>query len=93
MICGNYAPLGGRILFDGKAVESAMETLKRNTAVVWQNVFLFNESIKNNILMGATDEKELGDVIKEARIAEMVMDKGIDYEVGSDGSLLSGGQK
>ncbi|WP_192575609.1 ABC transporter ATP-binding protein [Butyrivibrio fibrisolvens] len=93
MICGNYAPLGGRILFDGKAVESAMETLKRNTAVVWQNVFLFNESIKNNILMGATDEKKLGDVIKEARIAEMVMDKGIDYEVGSDGNLLSGGQK
>ena len=93
MICGNYAPKAGRILIDGKSVSGAGEALRRVTAVVWQKVFLFNESIKDNILMGSSDADKLKDALKEARIDDMVSEKGLDYKVGSDGNLLSGGQK
>ncbi len=93
MICGNYVPQEGKILIDGKETNTASDRLKKTTAVVWQNVFLFNESIKENIVMGAVEDRALSETVKEAQIEDMVNDKGFDYKVGSDGCLLSGGQK
>jgi subfamily B ATP-binding cassette protein MsbA len=65
--------------------------------LVTQDSILFNDSIKNNILLGkenATDE-EIIDALKIANAWEFVKDlsKGIETNIGDSGNKLSGGQK
>ena len=74
-----------------------MESLRKNIGIVHQDVYLFNASIKENILYGrlnATDE-EVIEAAKRANIHDYVMtlpDK-YDTEIGERGVRLSGGQK
>jgi len=91
LLCGNYEPKGGKVLIDGASEKQNM--LKKLTAVVWQKVFLFNESIKENVMLGETNDAKYEKAIRNAEIEDVVKEKGADYKVGSDGSLLSGGQK
>ena len=65
--------------------------------LVTQDSILFNESVKNNILLGkkdATDE-EIIEALKVANAWEFVKDlpNGIDTNIGDSGGKLSGGQK
>ncbi len=88
----------GEIFIDGKEIRSiTMESLRRNIGIVQQDVYLFNASIKENILYGkldATDE-EVYEAAKRANIHDWVMtlEKGYDTEIGERGVRLSGGQK
>ncbi|MBR6395345.1 MAG: ABC transporter ATP-binding protein [Lachnospiraceae bacterium] len=91
MLCGNYEPKAGKVLIDGASEKQNI--LKKLTAVVWQKVFLFNESIKENVMLGETNDAKYEKAIRNAEIEDVVKEKGADYKVGSDGSLLSGGQK
>ncbi len=88
----------GQILIDGKDINSlTRESVRRNIGIVQQDIYLFNASIKDNILYGrldATDE----DVIEAARRANihdyiMTLEKGYDTQIGERGVRLSGGQK
>ncbi len=88
----------GAILIDGKDIRDiTLESLRRNIGIVQQDVYLFNDSIKENILYGrpnATDE----DVIEAAKRANihdyiMTLENGYDTQIGERGVRLSGGQK
>lgn len=88
----------GRITIDGADVSDfTRESLRKNIGIVQQDVYLFNASIKENILYGkpeATDE-EIILAAKRANIHDYVMklEKGYDTEIGERGIRLSGGQK
>ena len=74
-----------------------LESLRGLTGLVTQDSILFNDTIKNNILLGkqdATDE-EIIDALKIANAYEFVKDLplGINTNVGDSGNKLSGGQK
>jgi len=88
----------GSIMIDGRDIRSiTRESLRRCIGIVQQDVFLFNGSIKDNILYGrpgATDE-EVVEAAKRANIHDYVMtlERGYDTEIGERGVKLSGGQK
>ena len=88
----------GEILIDGKDIrEYTMESLRRNIGIVQQDIYLFNASVRDNILYGrlsATDE-EVIEAAKRANIHDYIlqMPQGYDTEIGERGVRLSGGQK
>ncbi len=88
----------GDILIDGTSIkEYTAESLRRNIGIVQQDIYLFNASIRENILYGrldATDE-EIIEAAKRANIHDYIMtlEKGYDTEIGERGVRLSGGQK
>ncbi len=93
-----YKLNSGDILIDGKSInELTMESIRRNIGIVQQDVFLFNGTIRENILYGrltATDEE----VIEAAKLANIhdwvqTLEKGYETEIGERGVKLSGGQK
>ncbi len=93
VLCGNYIPQKGEIRIDGKPVERAGHLLQKWSSVVWQDIFLFNESISDNILMGDRKNERLNQVIGRTHLKDVVTEKGMDFVVGSNGDQLSGGQK
>ena len=88
----------GKILIGGKDIsEVDPETLLKNFSIVFQDVVLFNTSIKNNIKIGkkdATDE-EITRAAKIARCDDFInkMPNGIDTIIGENGQRLSGGER
>ena len=88
----------GKILVDGKDINSVTaQSLRRNIGIVQQDVYLFNASIRDNILYGRPDatEEEVITAAKRANIHDYVMtlEKGYDTVIGERGVKLSGGQK
>lgn len=88
----------GTIQIDGKDIHDVtMESLRRNIGIVQQDIYLFNASIKENILYGrldATDE-EVFEAAKRANIHDYIMtlEDGYNTVIGERGVRLSGGQK
>ncbi len=88
----------GQITIDGIAIKDMkLDSLRSLMGLVTQDSILFNDSIKNNILIGkedATDE-EVIEALKIANAFEFVNDlpKGIYTSIGDAGNKLSGGQK
>ena len=94
-----FYPLSdGTIRIDGKDINKlTLDSLRRNIGIVQQDVFLFNGTIRDNILYGRLDatEEDVIEAAKRANIHEYVMslEKGYDTEIGERGVRLSGGQK
>lgn len=88
----------GKILIGGEDIGKIdPETLLKNFSIVFQDVILFNSSIKDNIKIGkkdATDE-EIIRAAKIARCYEFIdkMPDGIDTVIGENGQRLSGGER
>ena len=88
----------GQILLGGEDISKVdPETLLKNFSIVFQDVTLFNASIKDNIRVGkknATDE-EILKAAKVARCDEFIkrMPEGIDTVIGENGERLSGGER
>ena len=93
-----YNVESGEIFIDGTEIHDITnDSLRRNIGIVQQDVYLFNSSIRENILYGrldATDE-EVVEAAKRANIHEYIMslEKGYDTVIGERGVRLSGGQK
>lgn len=93
-----YPIADGEILIDGQNIANlTLSSLRKNIGIVQQDVFLFNASIKDNILYGrpdATDE-EVIEASKSAGIYDYVtsLEDGFDTIIGERGVKLSGGQK
>lgn len=93
-----YEADSGRILLDGHDVKSlSKEWLRDHIGYVTQESFLFNASIRENLLMArpsATDE-ELWEVLRAANADAFVsrMEGGLDHVTGERGSKLSGGER
>ncbi len=88
----------GNICIDGQDVRSVTQrSIHQNIGVVQQDVFLFADTIFENIRYGKPDatEEEVVEAAKQAEIYEdiMAMPDGFDTYVGERGALLSGGQK
>jgi len=93
-----YDVSGGRVLFDDQDVRSlTLEGLRRQVAIVQQDVFLFAATLHDNIAYGqpdATDEEVIA-AAKLARIHDHIesLPNGYQTWVGERGATLSGGQK
>ncbi|HPX32639.1 MAG TPA: ABC transporter ATP-binding protein [Erysipelotrichaceae bacterium] len=93
-----YEIMEGKIFIDDKEIrEVTRESLRRNVGIVQQDVFLFNDTIKNNILYGRLDasDQEVIDAAKRANIHDYIetLPEGYDTQIGERGVKLSGGQK
>ena len=93
-----YEPSQGRILIDGQDIRTAtLESLRRNISPVFQDTFLFNGTIAENIGYARPDaaQSEIEEAAKAANIHEDIMAMPEQYEtkVGERGLRLSGGQK
>ena len=93
-----YDVSSGEICIDGSDVRKlTQKSLRRNIGIVQQDVFLFADSILENIRYGRPDATmdEIVDAAKRAEIYDdiMAMPDGFDTYVGERGMLLSGGQK
>jgi subfamily B ATP-binding cassette protein MsbA len=93
-----YDPLSGEILVDGHNLrEISQESLRNNLALVDQETFLFNDTLRNNISYGRPGAS--GDeIIEAARLAYadefiQLMPNGYDTEIGNRGLNISGGQR
>ncbi len=93
-----YEPPQGSILIDGHPVHSIpLNVLRRDMVLVPQDIFLFSDTIGNNIRLG-NPETPLEQVFEAARVAQvydeiMDFDQKFDTVVGERGITLSGGQK
>ena len=88
----------GSITIDGTDVRNlSKSSLRRSIGIVQQDVFLFADTILENIRYGRPDAtfEEVVEAAKKAEIYDdiMAMEKGFDTYVGERGTLLSGGQK
>ena len=88
----------GSITIDGENIKDITKhSLRGLMGLVTQDSILFNDSIKNNLLLGKEDatDDEIVDALKIANAWEFVKDlaNGIDTNIGDSGGKLSGGQK
>lgn len=88
----------GKILLGGEDISKVdPETLLKNFSIVFQDVVLFNASIRDNIKIGKKDatEEEILRAAKVARCDELIerMPDGIDTIIGENGERLSGGER
>ncbi len=89
---------GGKITCGGKALaQLSADAWLDNISMVLQDVYLFHDTIRENILFGRKDasEAEMVDAAKRAQCHDfiMAMPEGYDTVVGEGGSTLSGGEK
>ena len=88
----------GRVLFDGIDVRNLkLDFLRRNIGVVSQETYLFNGTVRDNLLYAKPDatEEELINVCKKANIYDFILQQedGFETVVGNRGLKLSGGEK
>ena len=88
----------GEILIDGHNINDiTFHSLRKNIGIVQQDVFLFNGSIKENILYGNLDasDEEVYEAARKANIHDYILtlEDGYDTQIGERGIKLSGGQK
>lgn len=93
-----YDPMFGTIKIDGIPIQSYdISDLRRQIGFVPQDVFLFSDSIANNIAFGidTPDEDIIYQAAKDADVYQNIVDfpKGFDTMLGERGITLSGGQK
>jgi len=93
-----YDVSGGSILIDGHDVRDlSIESLRSLTAIVTQQTFLFNDTVKSNIAYGDTS-RQFDDIARAARQAYAAdfidaLPHGYDTMIGESGIKLSGGQR
>ncbi len=88
----------GEVCFGGVSVkEMISEDLLKNISMVFQEVYLFRDTVENNIRMGKSDatHEEVVEAAKHAACHDFIMSlpDGYDTMVGEGGSTLSGGEK
>lgn len=93
-----YDPDSGRVMIDGQDLtQVSQSSLRRNLGLVPQEVVLFNDTLRSNILYGRpeSDEQALWDAVERAHLKTFVesLPDGLDTRVGERGLKLSGGEK
>ena len=97
LLTGYLDDYKGAILYDGQELQTLNpDRITNLSAVIHQNVYLFHESIRENILLHEEfTEQELVSAIEKSGVAMFLPEKdgGLEYVVGENGGVLSGGQK
>ena len=85
----------GNILFDGIDLRNiTYSSLSQIISTVQQNVFVFHDSIYNNIcLYKSIPEEKFDYVIQKSGLSSLIQQKGKDFSCGANGNKLSGGEK
>lgn len=93
-----YDPTLGRIVIDGTDLrEFEINSVRRKLAVVSQDTFIFNTTVRNNIAYGSPDATQ-NDILQACRLAnalDFILDlpEGFETQLGDRGVRLSGGQR
>lgn len=98
LIARFYDPQSGSITVGGHDLkELTCDSLLTNISMVFQNVYLFNDTVRSNILFGKPDatEEEMIAAAKKARCHDFItaLPNGYDTVIGEGGGTLSGGEK
>jgi ATP-binding cassette subfamily B multidrug efflux pump len=96
LIVRAYDPDRGAVLIDGVDIRQlSLEDLRRAVGFVPQETFLFGETLRRNILLGAPDDGRLDAVANIAQLTDALpaLPHGYDTLIGERGINLSGGQK
>ncbi|MEM7427373.1 MAG: thiol reductant ABC exporter subunit CydC [Pseudomonadota bacterium] len=93
-----WDPDEGKISLNGEDLRDfKLDSLRRSIALVAQDTYLFNDTLKNNIAIGRPDasEADILAAVANASLGELVdtLPDGLDTEVGERGTNLSGGQR
>ena len=90
-----YTPTKGMILLAGDEILNiSLDEYRNMFSVVSQDIYLFNDTIRNNIsLYKQVEDKLILDACKDSGLFEFIEDVSLDYMVGQNGTMLSGGQK
>ena len=90
-------PAAGRVLLDGVPLPQwDVQALRRQFALVSQDVVLFNDTVAANVALGAAPDRErVREALRAAHLLEFAegLPLGLDTPVGHNGSQLSGGQR
>lgn len=99
LIIGLLKPSSGQIIVDGKNIELNKKGWFKNISYVSQDIYLLDDTIRNNIAFGETekeiDDKKISQAIKISGLEEFINNKEdkINTIVGERGAMISGGQK
>ncbi len=97
LLLGFNQPQGGRLLIDGEPLEDfSRASLRRQFAVVSQDIVLFDASVADNIAYAQPrDAARLEQALRAAHLWDFVqtLPQGLETPIGSNGSKLSGGQR
>ncbi len=98
LLCRFYDPTHGRVMVDGHDLRQVqLGSLRRHVAVVLQDTFLFNTSVRENLLYGkpGASEEEIVAAARAAYAHEFILQlpQGYDTQIGERGVKLSGGQR
>jgi len=90
-----YAPTKGRICLNGIDInEFSLYEYRNIISIVSQQIYLFDDTIYNNICLNKQIEyKLLISAIEDSELMEFVQEVSLNYIVGNNGEMLSGGQK
>ena len=96
---GLIDPTSGKIEIDGEMKNLNSNNWYKKISHIPQDIFLLNDTIRNNISFGTnlkTDEdKRIREIINQVKLNKFLMNqpKGLDSQVGEKGSQISGGEK
>lgn len=94
-----YDPEQGAVLLDGEDVRNyTLRDLRRQIALVSQDIVLFDDTVANNIAYGGLGQRSRAEIERAAEAAYVTefaaaLPQGLDTRVGERGQLLSGGQR
>lgn len=89
----------GRVTCDGVDIKENMRGWRTNISYIPQNIFLCDDTVRNNIAFGIAahkiDDKKIWDALEKAQLKEFVegLPKGLDTVIGERGVRMSGGQR
>ena len=96
ILMGIFSPSSGKVLCDGLDINLSINSWFDNIAYVSQNIVLFDDTIKNNIIFGKKyDESKFNDVIKKSQLNNFIKNLPMNEntEVGERGFRISGGER
>ncbi|MCL0082723.1 ABC transporter ATP-binding protein/permease [Dehalococcoidia bacterium] len=98
LLLGLQLPQEGSILIDGQDITRVkLSSLREKIGIISQNIFLFNDTVKNNIVYSNPNISDQGieKVIRELEITDFIenLPQGLNTIIGERGVRLSGGQK
>lgn len=99
LFTGLLKPSSGQILLNGASIDKNLKSWQKKIAIIPQEIFLLDDSIKNNIFFFKNQntfrEKNYKEVLRISKLQDFIntLDKKDDTLIGENGSRLSGGQK
>ena len=90
-----YEPTSGKIMLGTEDIsELPLPEYRNMVSVVSQQIYIFNDTIRNNIcLYKRVDDVIVEEACKDSGLEDFIKEVSLDYVVGQNGAMLSGGQK